>query len=121
MKDIEIAQAAELVKIREIAKKMMLPSADVVKIYYVALLHDVGKISIPDAILNKPLPLTEDEQNMIKKSNTVESMSVLGRIKPRGKNYTVAAKILTYFSVASSRQRSYDWLRCEGLKNEMEM
>lgn len=51
---------------REIAKKMMLPSADVVKIYYVALLHDVGKISIPDAILNKPLPLTEDEQNMIK-------------------------------------------------------
>ena len=44
----------------------MLPSADVVKIYYVALLHDVGKISIPDAILNKPLPLTEDEQNMIK-------------------------------------------------------
>ena len=32
-----------------------------------------------------------------------------------------AAQIFTHLSVVSSRQRSYDWLRCEGLKNEMEM
>jgi putative two-component system response regulator len=31
-----------------------------------ALLHDIGKISIPDAILNKPGPLTEAEMEIIK-------------------------------------------------------
>jgi len=31
-----------------------------------ALLHDVGKISIPDAILNKPGPLSADEFDVIK-------------------------------------------------------
>jgi putative two-component system response regulator len=31
-----------------------------------ALLHDVGKISIPDAILNKPGPLTADEYTIVK-------------------------------------------------------
>src|SRR5262249_19878564 len=31
-----------------------------------ALLHDVGKISTPDAILNKPGPLTADEFDVIK-------------------------------------------------------
>jgi HD-GYP domain-containing protein (c-di-GMP phosphodiesterase class II) len=30
-------------------------------IYRGALLHDIGKITVPDAILNKPGPLTEDE------------------------------------------------------------
>ena len=31
-----------------------------------ALLHDVGKISIPDAILNKPGPLTAEEFDLVK-------------------------------------------------------
>jgi len=31
-----------------------------------ALLHDIGKISIPDAILNKPGPLTTEEMDVIK-------------------------------------------------------
>ncbi len=34
---------------------------------YVALLHDIGKIGIPDAVLNKPSQLTEEEFAMIKK------------------------------------------------------
>lgn len=32
-----------------------------------ALLHDIGKIGIPDSILNKPSRLTDDEYNLIKK------------------------------------------------------
>lgn len=36
-------------------------------IQYVALLHDIGKIGIPDAVLNKPANLTEEEFAMIKK------------------------------------------------------
>ncbi len=31
-----------------------------------ALLHDIGKIGVPDAVLRKPGPLTEDEFEMIK-------------------------------------------------------
>ncbi len=36
------------------------------KIYYVALLHDIGKIGIPDTIINKPGKLTDEEFAMIK-------------------------------------------------------
>ncbi len=36
-------------------------------IYIIGLLHDVGKIGIPDAIINKPAKLTEEEYSVIKK------------------------------------------------------
>lgn len=36
------------------------------KIYYVALLHDIGKIGIPNAIINKPSKLTDEEYEIIK-------------------------------------------------------
>lgn len=32
-----------------------------------ALLHDIGKLGVPDAILRKPEPLTEDEWAMMRK------------------------------------------------------
>src|SRR5579862_7219682 len=32
-----------------------------------ALLHDIGKIGIPDAILNKPAKLTDEEYSLMKK------------------------------------------------------
>src|SRR5947207_14138584 len=32
-----------------------------------AILHDIGKIGVPDAVLNKPSRLTEDEFKLIKK------------------------------------------------------
>lgn len=35
------------------------------KIYYIALMHDVGKIGIPDAIINKPSKLTKEEFEII--------------------------------------------------------
>lgn len=41
------------------------------KIYYMALLHDIGKIGIPDVILNKPGRLTDDEFEMIKSHTTI--------------------------------------------------
>ncbi len=34
---------------------------------YAALVHDVGKIGIPESILNKPGPLTDDEMELIKR------------------------------------------------------
>ena len=40
-------------------------------IYYVALLHDVGKIGIPEAIINKEGKLTNEEYEVIKKHSTL--------------------------------------------------
>ena len=50
---------------------------------------------------------------MTKKSNAVEIVSDFCKIKPCEIAHTVAAQIFTHLSVVSSRQRSYDWLRCE--------
>jgi HD-GYP domain-containing protein (c-di-GMP phosphodiesterase class II) len=35
-------------------------------LYWASILHDVGKIGIPEAILNKPGPLNDDEYRVIK-------------------------------------------------------
>lgn len=36
-------------------------------LHYMALLHDIGKIGVPDEILNKPLPLADEEYAILKK------------------------------------------------------
>ncbi|MCR5753578.1 MAG: response regulator [Acetatifactor sp.] len=36
------------------------------EIYIIGLLHDIGKIGVPDAVINNPEKLTEDEFEMIK-------------------------------------------------------
>lgn len=48
---------------REIAKRCGYEDPE--GLYYVALLHDIGKIGIPDKILNKPGKLTPDEYKLI--------------------------------------------------------
>jgi putative nucleotidyltransferase with HDIG domain len=44
-----------------------LPEAEVDKIHVAAHLHDIGKIGVPDAILNKPDRLSKEEWEAIKK------------------------------------------------------
>ena len=51
---------------RLIAKKLGESDETVDKFYNIALLHDIGKIGIPDAILNKPGKLTPEEFEVIK-------------------------------------------------------
>lgn len=51
---------------REIARRMGKSEKEQDKIYRAALLHDVGKIRIPDEIINKPGKLTEEEYGFIK-------------------------------------------------------
>ena len=51
---------------RELAARMGKSKKEQDEIYRVALLHDMGKIRIPDAIINKPGKLTDQEFSMIK-------------------------------------------------------
>ena len=49
-----------------IAERMGKSKSEQDKIYHAGLLHDVGKIRIPEGIINKPGKLTDEEFNMIK-------------------------------------------------------
>ena len=64
---------------REIARALKLPDDEIDNIYYIALLHDIGKISIPLEILNKPGRLT-DEEFEIMKSHTTAGAKILDGI-----------------------------------------
>lgn len=44
---------------------------DIEQLRIAALLHDIGKIGVPDSILNKPNKLTEDEFDIIKSHTTM--------------------------------------------------
>ena len=59
-----------------IAENMGMNPDEVDNIYYIALLHDIGKIAIPDSILNKPGRLTNDEFAVMK-SHTTRGAAIL--------------------------------------------
>ncbi len=52
---------------RRIAERLGLSSDQVERIATAAKLHDIGKIGVPDAILNKPGPLNEAEFEIVKR------------------------------------------------------
>lgn len=59
-----------------IAKRMRLPDRQIEELGYVALMHDCGKIGVPDNILNKPGALTEEERKCINE-HTVKGGQIL--------------------------------------------
>jgi HD-GYP domain-containing protein (c-di-GMP phosphodiesterase class II) len=63
-----------------IARQLGLSSDDRAIVELSALLHDVGKIGVPDAILNKPDKLTDDEYAEIKR-HPVHGASILANIQ----------------------------------------
>ena len=65
---------------RLIAKEMGYDGEDLDRIYYIALLHDCGKIGIPDNILGKPAKLTDEEFEVIK-THTVRGGEILSSFK----------------------------------------
>lgn len=62
-----------------LAEKLGKSKDEVDTMYNIALLHDVGKISIPDAVLNKPAKLT-DEEFALMKSHTSRGYDMLKEI-----------------------------------------
>ena len=51
----------------KISKKMNLSPEDIDNLIVASILHDVGKINVPEEILNKPGGLTDEEYDIIKK------------------------------------------------------
>lgn len=62
---------------RKIGMLLGLSSSDADNLYYGSLMHDVGKIGIPDAILLKPAALSQEERAAMQKHTTIGGM-ILG-------------------------------------------
>ena len=71
---IRVAEYSKL-----IASKVYTDPMALHKIYNIALLHDIGKIGIPDIIINKPGKLTDDEYHTIKE-HTLMGEKILSEI-----------------------------------------
>ncbi len=65
----------------EIARRLGLPDAEVEHIRMAALLHDLGKISVPDDILKKPGKLTAEEMAVIR-NHPARGAKMLEAIEP---------------------------------------
>ena len=91
-----------------IARELGWSQAEIINLKNTADLHDIGKIGVPDTILNKPTKLTEDEYIIIK-DHTVIGAEIL-------KNITLIPHAA---EVARSHHERYDGTGYpDGLKGE---
>ena len=67
----------------KIAAAMELPLEFIEMITFASLLHDIGKIGIPDGILLKPGPLTGDEFEIMKTHTSIGQKILSGSTHPR--------------------------------------
>ncbi len=63
----------------EVAEELGLDERQRHNVELAALLHDIGKIVIPDTIINKPGPLNDDEWALMK-THTIEGQRMLDRV-----------------------------------------
>ncbi len=81
-------------------KKIGIPQKDAERIGFFSMMHDVGKIHIPDRILNKPGKLSEEELEIMK-NHTVAGEKILGES--------------AYYAIARQIARSHhEWLDGSG-------
>ena len=74
---------------REIARRYGLDSQKLEEVYMMGLLHDVGKIGVPDEVINKPSSLTPEEFDIIKQ-HPIMGERILRNIKGQPKLYECA-------------------------------
>ena len=60
-----------------LAKKLDLPKEDIDRLKLAILLYDIGNIMIPEEILNKKEPLTEEEKDIIKTHPIIAAREIL--------------------------------------------
>ncbi len=65
---------------REIARHLGWSDEDVENVYFTALVHDIGKIGVPDSLLTKPSALTEEEYQIIR-THTTTGYNILREFK----------------------------------------
>jgi HD-GYP domain-containing protein (c-di-GMP phosphodiesterase class II) len=80
--DLDLEAMAEM-----LARRMGLPEDEVDEVRQVALLHDVGKIGLGEALLDKPGPLDEAERELVRMlpavgERIVASTEELARLAP---------------------------------------
>ena len=89
-----------------LAREMGCSEEDIEKYYNIALMHDIGKVAVPDSVLNKPGKLTDDEYSLIKSHTSrgydvLETISIMPEIaigarahheRPDGKGYPQGLK-----------------------------
>lgn len=87
-RDAYTSRHAERVSVygMELARRMELPLADSPELEFGFLLHDIGKLAIPDAILYKPGPLNEQERELMARhpvigAEIIDSIEFLGGAK----------------------------------------
>jgi putative nucleotidyltransferase with HDIG domain len=56
-----------------VARELSLPESAVEDVRYAGVFHDLGKIAMPDSLINKPGPLTPDEFEVIKEHPVIGS------------------------------------------------
>jgi diguanylate cyclase (GGDEF)-like protein/putative nucleotidyltransferase with HDIG domain len=66
---------------RAVAEELRLGPDELRRVQLGALLHDIGKIGIPDAILNKPGPLTQEEW-VLMRTHPAVGASILAVVEP---------------------------------------
>jgi len=71
---LRVAQLA-----RETARRLGFPPDAVVQIELAARLHDLGKVAIPDSILHKPGPLTDEEWALMR-THTEIGARIIGAV-----------------------------------------
>ena len=91
-----------------VARELELWPEEIAPLLQAASLHDVGKVAIPDAILEKPGPLTDEEWDFMRRHTIVGE-----RILSAAPALNEAAKI-----VRSSHERWDGWGYPDGLAGE---
>ena len=91
-----------------VAEELTLVPEEVAPLIQAASLHDVGKVAVPDAILDKPGPLTDEEWEFMRRHTIIGE-----RILSVAPALTEAAKI-----VRSTHERWDGWGYPDGLAGE---
>jgi response regulator RpfG family c-di-GMP phosphodiesterase len=60
-----------------LGREIQLSNDDILALEFGARLHDIGKIAVPDSVLKKPHPLTEDEWMVMKRHPSIGERMVL--------------------------------------------